>query len=186
MWPWRPGLDSQWRHFYSFFCDEGMERRFMVSATSSRSFTSIPEVWRRRGTDVEHRCICQKLFGFQLFWFCPQNTFPFTATSLNVPLLARATPGRHAVQQRGRARVRGRTGAITRERPDSRPFPATDAPTVVNPDENLTLRSAPPRARGVADVSQRVPAPHPLTKSHRISPPDPHTHRRSSARSIRR
>jgi hypothetical protein len=87
---------------------------------------------------------CQKLFGFQLFWFCPQKTFPFTATSQDVPLLARATPGRHAVQQRGRARVRGRTGAITRERPDSRAFHATDAPTVVNPDENLTLRSAPP------------------------------------------
>ena len=75
-------------------------------------------------------------------------TFPFTATSLDVPLFVRATPGRHAVQQRGRARVRGRTGAITRERPDSRAFPATDAPTVVNPDENLTLRGHRERRRG--------------------------------------
>ena len=129
--------------FLFFFYDEGMERRSMVSATSSRSFTSIGEVWRRRGAEGEHRCM-PKTFWQTTFWFCPQKTFPFTATSLNIPFLARATPGRHAVQQRGRARVRGRTGAITRERPDSRAFPATDAPTVVNPDENLTLRSAPP------------------------------------------
>ena len=47
----------QWRHFYSFFCDEGMDQRLMVSATSSRSFTSIGEVWRRRGADGEHRCM---------------------------------------------------------------------------------------------------------------------------------
>ena len=139
----------------------------MVSATSLRSFTSIGEVWRRRGADGEHRCICQKLFGKQLFWFCPQKTFPFTATSLNVPLFVRATPGRHAVQQCGRARVRGRTGAITRERPDSRPFPATDAPTVVNPDENLTLRSAPP-AR--AWCHRRVPTRPSPASPDRISP----------------
>ena len=29
----------------------------MVSATSSRSFTSIREVWRRRGAEGEHRCM---------------------------------------------------------------------------------------------------------------------------------
>ena len=29
----------------------------MVLATSSRSFTSIGEVWRRRGADGEHRCM---------------------------------------------------------------------------------------------------------------------------------
>ena len=141
--PWRPGLDPSGVIFILFFV--------------MRAWGDAP--WSQlRPREVSHRSVkcggvgglrasidaCQKLFGFQLFWFCPQKTFPFTATSLDVPLFVRATPGRHAVQQRGRARVRGRTGAITRERPDSRAFPATDAPTVVNPDENLTLRSAPP------------------------------------------
>ena len=73
--------------FLFFFYDEGMERRSMVSATSSRSFTSTGEVWRRRGAEGEHRCMPKTFWQTtgRLSFKRPVNLRTNRPTSFSIP-----------------------------------------------------------------------------------------------------